>query len=465
MDDRYGGGTARVPPNSVEAERSVLGGLLLDNSAWQSVADALVEDDFYRRDHQLIFRAFRELVDRDGSADAVTLAEYLDGQGLGEQTGGLPYLGRLTQETPSASNIVAYAAIVRDRSVLRQLIQVGGQIAGCAYAPEGRTTAELIDRAEQLVFQIAESGRRMIVGPRILKEFLATTVDRIDELIKQKGEITGLPTGYVELDRYTSGLQPGDLVIVAGRPSMGKTSFALNIAEHAALHGGVNAVVFSMEMSAESLSFRLISSLGRVKLAELRSGTVPEEDWPRVAMAIDQMAKAPIYIDETPALTPTEIRARARRLKAEHGLGLVVVDYLQLMKGTAAVAENRATEISEISRGLKALAKELHVPVIALSQLNRSVEQRHDKRPQMSDLRDSGAIEQDADLICFIYREEHYNKESTRKGIADIIIAKQRNGPTGDFPLTFRGEYTRFDNYMPEASYGPDDAADDGRYG
>ncbi|MEM9387782.1 MAG: replicative DNA helicase [Pseudomonadota bacterium] len=454
-------GGLRVPPNSVEAERSVLGGLLLDNGAWESVAETLSEGDFYRRDHQLIFRGFSELIESDRPADAVTLAEYLDAQGLAEQTGGLAYLGQLTQDTPSASNIAAYAAIVRDRSVLRQLIEVGGQIAGCAYDTEGRAPAELIDEAERLVFQIAEQGRRTVSGLRPLKEFVRNTVDALEELHRSTDQITGLSTGFTEMDNMTSGLQAGDLIIIAGRPSMGKTSFAVNIAEHAALHAKVNAAVFSMEMSAESLAFRLISSLGRVNHGRLRNGSFADEDWPRITLAIEQMAKAPLFIDETPALTPTELRARARRMAREHGLGLIVVDYLQLMQGTSAAAENRATEISEISRGLKALAKELSVPVIALSQLNRSVEQRQVKRPQMSDLRESGAIEQDADLICFIYREEVYEKDTTRKGIADIIIAKQRNGPVGDFPLTFLGEYTRFENYSPEADYGAD-GGDDG---
>jgi replicative DNA helicase len=442
----------RVPPNSVEAEQAVLGGLLLDNRAWESVAEMLTEEDFYRRDHQLIFRALSTLIESEGPADAVTLAEHLDAQGLGDQTGGLAYLGRLTQETPSASNISAYAAIVRERSVLRQLISVGGEIAGCAYHTEGRSSADLIDQAEQLVFRIAERGRRSVLGLRPLKEFISETVDRLDTLHRSQEQITGLPTGFGKMDEMTSGLQAGDLVIIAGRPSMGKTSFAINIAEHAALHAGVNAAVFSMEMSAESLAFRLISALGRVNHGRLRNGSFADEDWPRITLAIEQMAKAPIFIDETPALSPNELRARARRLSREHGLGLVVVDYLQLMQGNGP-GENRATEISEISRGLKALAKELHVPVIALSQLNRAVETRQVKRPQMSDLRESGAIEQDADLICFIYREEVYEKDTTRKGIADIIIAKQRNGPVGEFPLTFLGEYTRFENYAPDDQY------------
>ncbi|MEO0973355.1 MAG: replicative DNA helicase, partial [Pseudomonadota bacterium] len=346
------GSGLRVPPNSLEAERSVLGGLLLDNGAWEAVAETLTEVDFYRRDHQLIFRAFSELIEADRPADAVTLAEYLDAQGLAQQTGGLAYLGQLAQDTPSASNIAAYAAIVRDRSVLRQLIEVGGQIAGCAYDTEGRAPAELIDQAEQLVFQIAERGRRTLAGLRPLKEFISDTVDRLDELHRSQDQITGLPTGFSEMDNMTSGLQAGDLIIIAGRPSMGKTSFALNIAEHAALYAKVNAAVFSMEMSAESLAFRLISSLGRVNHGRLRNGSFADEDWPRITLAIEQMAKSPIFIDETPALTPTELRARARRMAREHGLGLVVVDYLQLMQGSSSSAENRATEISEISRSI-----------------------------------------------------------------------------------------------------------------
>ncbi len=346
----------------------------------------------------------------------------------------------------------AYAEIVRERAMLRDLISAGGEIASNAFNPEGRPASELVDEAERRVFEIAERGKRRGSGFQSIKQILPGTIDRLDELYNSDSEITGLPSGFDDLDRMTAGLQAGDLVIVAGRPSMGKTSFAMNIAEHAAIGVGVPTAVFSMEMSAEQLSFRLISSLGRVNQSHLRTGRFSDEDWSRINAAVSIMSQAKLFIDDTPAMSPTEIRARSRRLKREHGLGLIVLDYLQLMK-VAGNSENRATEISEISRSLKALAKELEVPVIALSQLNRSVEQRTDKRPVMSDLRESGAIEQDADLIAFIYRDEVYNKETMRKGIADIIIAKQRNGPTGEVPLTFLGEYTKFENFAP-ASFG-----------
>ncbi len=449
----------RVPPNSVEAEQSVLGGLMLDNSAWERVSEILVAEDFYRRDHQIIFDAFVQMVESDNPADAVTMSEFMANQATLDQVGGLAYLGSLVQETPSASNIVAYAKIVHERSVLRRLIEVGGSIAHSAYDTEGRDTSELIDHAEQQVFQIAELGRRQVAGLRPLREFMPATIDRLDLLFNSTDEITGLSTGFEKLDHMTSGLQAGDLVVIAGRPSMGKTSFAINIAEYAALSRGQHSAIFSMEMSAESLAMRLVSSIGRVDQSNLRNGTFADEDWPRINQAVEQMTRAPLYIDETPALTPTELRSRARRMKREHGLDLVVVDYLQLMQGSGkASSENRTAEISEISRSLKALAKEMECPVIALSQLNRSVEQRQSKRPQMSDLRESGAIEQDADVIAFIYREEVYDKDTPRKGIADIIIAKQRNGPVGEFPLTFLGQYTRFENFRAD-EYGAEMSA------
>ena len=440
----------RLPPHSVEAEQSVLGGLMLDNTAWDNVADVVTAEDFYRRDHRLIFAAIGELAERGEPSDAVTVSELLERRGQLLEAGGLPYIGQLSRETPSAANIRAYAAIVRERAMLRELIQIGGHIATSAYAPDGRSASELVDEAERRVFEIAERGQRRGSGFQMLKRILPRTIDRLDELQKTEGDVTGLATGFTDFDRMTAGLQPGDLVIVAGRPSMGKTSFAMNCAEHAAIGVGVPVAIFSMEMSAEQLSFRMISSLGRVNAAHLRTGKFADSDWSRINSAVSVMSKANIFIDDTPAMTPTELRARARRLKREHGLGLIVVDYLQLMQVTG-TPENRATEISEISRSLKALARELEVPVVTLSQLNRSVEQRTDKRPVMSDLRESGAIEQDADVIAFIFREEVYNKDTTRKGIADIIISKQRNGPTGDVHLTFLGEYTKFENYLPDA--------------
>ncbi|MEJ2514679.1 MAG: replicative DNA helicase [Gammaproteobacteria bacterium] len=440
----------RVPPHSLEAEQSVLGGLMLDNSAWDQVADVVGADDFYRRDHRLIFTAISELADRGEPSDAVTVSELLTRRGELEDAGGLQYLGQIARETPSAANIRAYAGIVRERAMLRELIRVGGNMATSAYTPEGRSAADLVDEAERQVFEIAERGQRGGSGFQQLKRILGATIDRLDELQKNEGDVTGLSTGFSDFDKMTAGLQPGDLVIIAGRPSMGKTSFAMNIAEHAAIAEEAPVAIFSMEMSAEQLSFRMISSLGRVNQANLRTGRFLDEDWSRINSAVSVMSKAKLFIDDTPALTPSEVRARARRLKREHGLGLIVIDYLQLMR-VAGTSENRATEISEISRSLKALAKELHVPVVTLSQLNRSVEQRTDKRPVMSDLRESGAIEQDADLIAFIFREEVYNKDTQRRGIADVIVAKQRNGPIGDIHLTFLGEYTKFENYLPDS--------------
>ena len=440
----------KVPPHSVEAEQAILGGLMLDNTAWDTVADIVSSGDFYRRDHKLIFTALGDLAERGEPGDAVTVSEFLEKRDELESAGGLAYLGSLVRGTPSAANVRAYAEIVRERAMLRDLIAAGGEIASNAFNPEGRPASELVDDAERRVFEIAERGKRRGSGFQSIKQILPGTIDRLDELYNSDSEITGLPSGFDDLDRMTAGLQAGDLVIVAGRPSMGKTSFAMNIAEHAAIGVGVPTAVFSMEMSAEQLSFRLISSLGRVNQSHLRTGRFSDEDWTRINAAVTILSQAKMFIDDTPAMSPTEIRARARRLKREHGLGLIVLDYLQLMK-VAGNSENRATEISEISRSLKALAKELEVPVIALSQLNRGVEQRTDKRPVMSDLRESGAIEQDADVIAFIYRDEVYNKETMRKGIADIIIAKQRNGPTGEVPLTFLGEYTKFENFAPDS--------------
>ena len=444
----------RVPPHSVEAEQAVLGGLMLDNRGWDAIADRVTADDFYRRDHQLIFGAIADLAARSEPFDAVTLSEFLERKALSDDTGGLIYLAGLVRDTPSAANIRAYAEIVRNRSTLRRLISVGGAIASSAYDPEGRDAHEIVDEAERLVFEIAESGNKAGSGFVPLRNELGTIIDRLDMLAQNKGQLTGVSTGFTKLDEMTAGLQKGDLIVIAGRPSMGKTTFALNIAENAAFGPKKAKVgIFSMEMSRDSLAFRMVSSLGRVDQSHLRVGNIDGEEWSRVNTAISMMKEAPIFIDDTGALTPTDVRARARRLKREHGLDLIVLDYLQLMQ-VAGTKENRATEISEISRSLKALAKELSVPIIALSQLNRSLEQRQDKRPVMSDLRESGAIEQDADVIMMIYREEVYDKNTTRKGVADIIIAKQRNGEIGDLQLTFLGKYTKFENFTPEHSYG-----------
>ena len=439
----------KVPPHSVEAEQAVIGGLLLDNRAWEQIADQLTEDDFYRHDHRLLFNAIKELEIKSQPFDAVTLSEWLEQNMQLEEAGGLAYLGRLARETPSAANIKAYAGIVRERSILRQLIAVGSDITTSAFQPEGRESRELLEEAEKRVFEIAEQDMRGRSGMQDIKVLLTRTVEKIDHLFETEGAITGLPTGFDKFDEMTTGLQPGDLIIVAGRPSMGKTTFAMNLAENAAIGHKAPVAVFSMEMPGEQLAMRMISSLGRIDQHHIRTGQLTDEDWPRITSAVHMLSEAKLFVDDTPAMTIGEIRARARRMKRKHDLGLIVVDYLQLMQVRGG-SENRATEISEISRGLKALAKELHVPVIALSQLNRSLEQRPDKRPIMSDLRESGAIEQDADLIVFIYRDEVYNEDSPQKGIAEIIIAKQRNGPIGKSMLTFLGKYTKFENFIPE---------------
>ncbi len=437
----------KVPPHSVEAEQSVLGGLLLDNNSWDKIADVLVESDFYRHDHRLIFRAITQLFEKAEPVDVITLAEWHDSRGELEEVGELAYLGMLARDTPTAANIIAYATIVRERSVLRQLIAVGGAISSAAFNPEGLDSDEMLDKAEQQVLAIAEKSVNRGGGFIQVKEVLSKVVDRIDTLFEQDSPITGLSSGFTDFDMQTAGLQPADLVIVAGRPSMGKTTFAMNLAEHAAIKSKQPVAVFSMEMPADSLAMRMLSSLGQIDQHRLRTGKLNDDDWPRLTSAIALLNEAPLFIDDTPALSVTELRARARRLKRDHGLSLIVIDYIQLMQGSGKANENRTTEVSEISRGLKALAKELDVPVVALSQLNRSLEQRPNKRPIMSDLRESGAIEQDADLIVFIYRDEVYNEDSPEKGKAEINIAKQRNGPIGTVALTFQGKYTRFENF------------------
>ncbi len=443
----------RVPPHSLEAEQAVLGGLMLTGEAWARIADKLTERDFYRRDHQLMFRAIGELSEKGMPCDAVTLGEWFDAQGLAESVGGTRYVLELANSTPSAANIVAYAEIVREKSVLRQLIDAGMEITGDGFRPEGRSAQELVESAEQRVFQIAEAGSRGRQGFVPMRSAVKEAFRLLQERYESRSPITGLPTGFNDFDHKTAGLQAGDLVIVAARPSMGKTALALNMAEYAAIKTGKAAAIFSMEMSSSQLAFRLISSLGRINQQHLRTGELADEEWPRVTSAITMLSEAKIFIDDTPSLSPMELRARARRLKREHDLGLIVVDYLQLMQ-VPGNKENRATEISEISRSLKALAKELQVPVIALSQLNRSLEQRTDKRPVMADLRESGAIEQDADVIVFIYRDEYYNPDSSEKGLAEIIIGKQRNGPTGTVRLTFLGQYTRFENFASDSYAG-----------
>ncbi len=437
----------KIPPNSMQAEQSVLGGLMLDNETWDVVADRVGEEDFYRKDHRLIFRAIVALAEKNDPFDVITLSEILEKSGSLDDAGGLAYLGTLANETPSAANIGSYADIVRERSVLRQLIHVGTEISNSAFNPNGRETVELLEEAEQRVFSIAEQRQRSDSGFLPVKSLLAKAVDRIEKLFQMEGSITGVSTGFKDFDDKTSGLQSSDLIIVAGRPSMGKTSFAMNIAEHVAIQGDKPVAVFSMEMPGEQLAMRMMSSLGRIDQHKVRTGNLDDDEWPRMTSAINLLDKAKLFIDDTAALSPMEIRARTRRLTREHGqLGLIVLDYLQLMQSPG-YGENRVAEISNISRSLKALAKELNVPVIALSQLNRNLEQRPNKRPVMSDLRESGSIEQDADVIAFIYRDEVYNEDSEHKGKAEIIIAKQRNGPIGHVYLTFLGQYTRFENF------------------
>jgi replicative DNA helicase len=445
----------RVPPHSIEAEQSVLGGLLLDNHAWERVADILAESNFYRDDHRRIYHHIGKLIEKNRPADMVTVFESIEQSEDKDKTGGLAYLGALAQNTPSAHNIRRYAEIVRERAIQRKLIEVGTGIADSALNPMGREVAKLLDEAESRVFEIAEAGARGHQGLIEIQPILAQVMERIDMLYHRDNpsDITGLATGFNDLDQKTSGLQQGDLIIVAGRPSMGKTAFALNIAEHVAVNDRLPVAVFSMEMGGSQLAMRMLGSVGRLDQMKLRTGRLTDEDWSRLTDAVGKVHDAPIHIDETPALNCLELRARARRMHRQYdGLGLVIVDYLQLMSSTS-TGENRATEISEISRSLKALAKELHVPVVALSQLNRGLEQRPNKRPVMSDLRESGAIEQDADVILFIYRDEVYNPESADKGKAEIIIGKQRNGPIGTLNLTFIGEYTRFENYADPGRY------------
>jgi len=446
----------KLPPHSVEAEQSVLGGLLLEATALDKITDLLTAADFYRQEHRLIFRQIVRLSEQAKPVDVITVAEALEIAGELDKVGGLPYLGGLAQNVPSAANIRRYGEIVRERSIMRKLAEVGSDIASSAYNPTGRDAAQLLDEAESKVFEIAEAGSKGKQGFLPMPPLLTQVVERIETLYARDNtsDVTGIATGFTDLDRKTSGLHPGDLVIIAGRPSMGKTALAINIAENVAMDSNLPVAIFSMEMGATQLVMRMIGSVGKLNQQDLRTGKLQDDDWGRLTQALGKLNDAPIYIDESAALSSLDLRARSRRLhRQNNGLGLIVVDYLQLMSSNVGKAsENRATEISEISRSLKALAKELQVPVIALSQLNRSLEQRTDKRPVMSDLRESGAIEQDADLILFIYRDEVYNSDSPSQGKAEIIIGKQRNGPIGKVELAFRGEYTRFDN-LASGSY------------
>jgi len=439
----------RIPPNSLEAEQAILGGLLLNNSAWDDVAERVGARDFYRKAHRQIFEVIAQLVEEENPCDLVTVSQALTQLGQLEGIGGMTYLSELARNTPSAANITAYAEIVRERSILRQLINVSHDVADSAFKPEGRKSLEILDKAESAIFEIAEQQKKGS-GPQDIKSVLKKTVDRIDELYKNKSAITGVTTGFDELDKMTGGLQPSDMIVIAGRPSMGKTTFAMNLCENVAIKAGKPVLVFSMEMPADSIVMRMLASLGRINQTSIRSGQLEKDDWPRITSAIHMLSEQKFFIDDTPALSPLEMRARARRVARECGgeLGAIMVDYLQLMQVPG--VDNRVNEISEISRSLKGLAKELNCPVLALSQLNRSLEQRPNKRPVMSDLRESGAIEQDADLITFLYRDEVYNKDTNEKGVAEVIIGKQRNGPIGTVRLAFQGQFSRFDDLAPE---------------
>ena len=441
----------KIPPHSIEAEQSILGGLLIDNKAIDRIAGQISASDFYRNDHRIIFTHISKLIDNNDPADIVTVAESLEQNAELTKVGGVAYLGLVADNTPTASNISGYAKIVRERSIMRNLVEVGSDIVESAFSPQGKDAQQLLDESESKIFQIADAGASEKLGFIDIKELLPKAAQRIDDLyqLDDPNGVTGVPTGYADLDQKTAGLQPGDLIIIAGRPSMGKTSLALNIAEHVGIEAGLPVAIFSMEMGAAQLTMRLLGSVGKLDQHKMRIGQLEDEDWPKLTNALGVLNEAPIFIDEGSALNSYEVRARARRLHRQQGkLGLIVIDYIQLMSAANEQStENRATEVSEISRSLKALAKELNVPVVALSQLNRSVESRPDKRPMMSDLRESGAIEQDADVIMFIYRDEVYNPETAEKGVAEIILSKQRNGPTGTVKLTFLGQYTRFENY------------------
>ncbi|PKM32017.1 MAG: replicative DNA helicase [Gammaproteobacteria bacterium HGW-Gammaproteobacteria-11] len=438
----------KIPPHSIEAEQAVLGGVMLENNTWERVSEQLAESDFYRHDHRLIFRALASLAGRNQPFDVVTLAEELDREGLIDQVGGLAYLGQLAKNTPSVANITAYTQIIRERATLRKLISTSSDIADSAFNPKGKQANEILDEAERQIFAIAES-RPKTGGPESVNTLLTKAIDRIDTLFNSDGALTGLSTGFTDLDEMTSGLQPADLVIVAGRPSMGKTTFAMNLVENVVMRYDKAVLVFSLEMPGDSLVMRMLSSLGRIDQSKVRSGRLDDDDWPRLTSAVNLLNDRKLFIDDTAGLSPMEMRARARRVAREHGeIGLIMIDYLQLMQ-VGGSSENRTNEISEISRSLKALAKEFNAPVVALSQLNRSLEQRPNKRPINSDLRESGAIEQDADIIMFVYRDEVYHPDTQDQGIAELIIGKHRNGPIGTVRMAFMGKFTRFENLAP----------------
>ncbi|MEY3468546.1 MAG: hypothetical protein RL203_640 [Pseudomonadota bacterium] len=447
----------RIPPHSMEAESSVLGGLLLDNKSWEQVADLLSEGVFYRYEHRQVYLSIQALINASRPADVITVYEHLQSIGKAEEVGGLGYLNALAQYVPSASNIRRYAEIVRERAILRKLVTASDEIATNAFNTQGKPVPQILDEAEQKIFQIGEEGSRLKQGFQSMDQLAVILMDRVNQMADSPNDITGVPSGFVDFDKMTSGMQAGDLIVLAARPSMGKTALAINIAEHVALNEGLPVAVFSMEMGASQLAIRIVGSIGRIDQQRLRTGKLNQEEWPRLTEAIEKLRNVSLHIDETPSLTPMELRANARRLARTCGkLGLIVVDYLQLMSGNISSnnGDNRATEIGEISRGLKMLAKELQCPVIALSQLNRSVETRTDKRPMMSDLRESGAIEQDADVIMFIYRDDYYNKDSKEPGVAEIIIGKHRNGPTGTVKLAFLKPLTRFESLASGYSNG-----------
>jgi len=447
----------RVPPHSIEGEQSVLGGLLIDNSAWDRAADLVSDTDFYRLEHKLIFTAIGKLIVAGKPADVITVFEELNSLGKADDCGGLDYLNALAQSVPSAANLRRYAEIVRERAVLRKLVTASDEIASAAMAPQGRSVSTILDDAEGKILRIGEEGARGTQGFHRMDKLMVQLMDRVNELAENGADdVTGVRTGFYDLDRMTAGLQPGDMLVLAARPSMGKTAFAVNICEHVAVVEGLPVLIFSMEMGASQLALRMVGSIGRVDQSHLRTGRLADDEWGRLLEATEKLGRASIFIDESPGLSPAEVRARARRQARECGqLGLIVIDYLQLMSGDGGNEENRATVLGEISRGMKGLAKELKCPVIALSQLNRSVEQRPDKRPMMSDLRESGAIEQDADVIMFIYRDEYYTKDECKEpGVAEIIIAKQRNGPVGTVKLGFQRMHTKFENLAPEYSGG-----------
>ena len=445
----------RIPPHSMEAESSVLGGLLLDNAAWDRVGDLLTDGDFYRYEHALIYAAIGALVNATKPADVITVHEHLQMQGKGDEVGGLAYLNSLAQYVPGAGNIRRYAEIVRERSILRKLVRASDEISASAFNTQGLSVDKILDSAEQRILNINEEGSRMKQGFQGMDSLVVQLLDRVQEMADNPNDITGVPTGFYDLDRMTSGFQAGDMIVLAARPSMGKTALAINIAEHVALNEGLPVAVFSMEMGASQLAVRIVGSIGRIDQTNLRTGKLKDEEWPRLTEAIEKLRNVSLHIDESPGLSFSELRSNARRLARQCGkLGLIVVDYLQLMSVSASMNdENRATAVGEISRGLKMLAKELQCPVIALSQLSRGVESRTDKRPMMSDLRESGAIEQDADVIMFIYRDDYYNKDSKEPGVAEIIISKQRNGPTGTVKLAFLKPITKFESLASGSSY------------